>query len=174
MKAILIFALLMINYVFQTVLFKDVQLFNVTPDLGVALIVSIAILNGSLYGGLSGFVYGMIIGVCFSYSRASAIFYVFEYAAVGALAGLLANKVNIGRWTKAVVFSISGFILKELIELIPRMILRIPFGFLTFLKVILLGAVMTAIVMIPIHLLMVWLHKFRFMRPSDDDRIFIK
>ncbi|HOV69470.1 MAG TPA: hypothetical protein PLZ84_04005 [Clostridia bacterium] len=174
MKILVTFVLILFNYVLQTTLINRLSIFGVVPDVGIAFIVSIAILNGVFSGGAAGFVYGLITGIFFGFSKASTVFYLFEYTAVGAIAGLLYPKTENKVFIRPMLFAGGGYLLKELIDIIPKLVLRIPVFTLPLLMILILGSLYTAVIMFPVHNLTERLHRFRFMRLENDTRIFLE
>ena len=118
-----------------------------------------------------GFFYGLFLDIFFGVQKG---IYIFEYSLLGLVAGLIASKIYLGSWIRPVVFSFGAYIINAFINRIVISFFTGGFLFsgILFMQII-LGALFTAIFMIPIHYLMCRLHRVRFMRVAHDDRIFL-
>ena len=174
MKSFMIFLMTLVVYILQTALFNQISILGVHPEIGIAFIVTLGLLDGMFFGGVTGLFYGALIGLVFSVTRLEMFFMAFEYAAVGVLAGYFVDHVSNAPWIKAVIFAFLGYLVKEVINIIPMLILKIHVSFGPFVLRVLLGALFTAVLMIGMHFLMVRIHRFRFMRAQEDDRIFVR
>lgn len=166
--------MVLITYILQAAFFNQVDIWGVTPNIGLAFIISLGLLSGAFYAGVSGLFYGLVVGLVFSISRVEMFFLAFEYAAVGVLAGFMVDKMNIRPWPRALLFAFMGYILKELINIIPMLILKMNISFGVFVLKSLVGAAMGVLLMVGVYFIMQLVHRLRFMRSPDDDRIFLR
>lgn len=169
MKQLMIAVLILAGYALQT-LVGLFDFLNIRPDLLLVICISLSIMNGPLTGTAVGFFSGVLLNIMYGMGSAIGII---QYTLVCAAAGFFIKIQYMGIWLKPAGIAVLAFIIKEIIMLIVLSMQHYNISSAAPIFNILLGAVFTGALMIPVHLGMRRIQKLRFMRRPDDERIFI-
>lgn len=147
MKAWVITAILLINIILQSTLLPFVQIASVKPDTLIILVVSFALLAGSVTGALVGFFGGLIQDVLYGGSLGTNAF---QYMIIGFVIGLVFNKVFVGKIILPVFFIFCGTLLRGFMMLVYLFFIRADIPFKYGFTVVILPEAIYTIVLAPL------------------------
>jgi len=152
MRIIVIFVIVVINFVLQTTLFPNFAILGVTPDTALVLIVCYAILRGDIEGALFGLFAGFVQDI-------SSGMFVGIFALLGFLAGYVCGKPFKDFFKDTYFLPFAIVVIVSLVYQFVLYVTTIMFtGQLEFLHyfatIILPKTIYTASVSIPIYMLL--------------------
>ena len=158
-----------INLIFMGAVFPNLNIVGIYPEIIVASIVSIAILDRSMAGAMIGLVCGLILDLLFS----SAIgIYAIPYLIVGASMFFVRKNLRyVDRLLLPTVFAVGAAFVKEFISALIAYMMGVEFNFWNmFARVILPQAIATGILMLLIHTIFSRIYRSSSMtlKRSDD------
>ena len=161
MKVLIKILIIFLALVFDTAIFPNIGFLSVVPDMSLCVAVSFALLEGSLQGAIMGLGCGLLIDIT---CGSSLGFYALQYVIVGYLAGILSSRIKASKFLfPSVTIAISYFI-KTGVLCILLFFRNVNTNFFIILATSLLGALLTALWMQPVHFLNRKLHNTRVMK----------
>lgn len=160
MKGLLDLLLMGISVLFQLTLSSRLEVMGVGLDLVMVFLCSIAILQGPVYGGVSGLLAGLVLDGIFGHVG----FYSAIYLAVGLGAGLLNERMRFDQWVfPFFCFLLCWFVKDGYASLVFFIGDALVAWNQTLLKV-LIGAAVNGLVFLAVHFLLGRLHRWEVLQ----------
>ncbi|MGI6174837.1 MAG: rod shape-determining protein MreD [Christensenellales bacterium] len=162
MKVLCMAGIVLLSVMLETAVLPNMTILGVAPDFLLCIVVSFALLDGSLFGALTGAAAGLLIDIaCGSILG----FYALQYVIVGYLAGIPYKRMQVGRFflppiMAAVLYAVKTALLSILLFVTGSGV-HIAAMWLYYVA---LGTLLTTILMLPVHLLNARLHMTRLFR----------
>ncbi len=161
MKFLTLAGILVANLVLQSAVFPHLRVFGVKPDSLLVIVVSYALINGSLGGAILGLFGGLLQDILFSKYIG---LYALQYMLVGYMVGMVYQKVYIDRVFLPVLFTIGSYAIKEILMFVLVFFIGHDINLpITLLGIIIPGALYTGLLMPIVHYGMSQLHKRKYM-----------
>ena len=161
MKIIVLALICLLSLFVDTSIFPNISIIGIAPDFTLCVTVSFALLAGSFNGAMMGLACGLLIDIM---CGSSLGFYAMQYVIVGFLAGIPSQKLRRNRIFAPAIAAGIGYMIKTVILCVLLLLRRSGTNILLVLAKSLLGALVTAILMLLVHFLNRKLHSTRMMR----------
>ncbi len=168
MRYIVLVSVVIINLIFSAAVFPNLNIADLAPDLIVCSMASIVILEKRMTGAVIGFSAGLILDLFLS----GAIgFYALPYLLTGAVLYAAVRQIAfIDRILIPAAIAAGAYLLRELISALLAYMLGHEFSLWHMLvRYILPEMLITAAVMIPVHLLLSRIYRSPSVRPQNPD-----
>ncbi len=162
MKGLIIAGLILANFILQTIILPSFQIFGVSPDTLLCLVVGLGFTNGYFTAAFSGLFGGLMLDILYGWPLgANALIYLLA----GVLAGVIREKMRVENFVYAAGFTVGICFIKQIAGIIVGYIAGVKMSFFTAL---LLGALpislLTGLFMFPIYLFIRKVSKTTIMR----------
>jgi rod shape-determining protein MreD len=162
MRILALFGILLLSMVLDVAIFPSLAFLGVAPDMLLCITVSFALLEGSFNGAMMGLCGGLLIDlVC----GGSLGFYALQYLIVGYVAGLPRGRFYVDKFLLPSLFAAIFYGIKSVLLLLLLFVSGSDSSMLLIIvRFVPLGALLSALLMLPVHALNRRLHKTRVLR----------
>ncbi len=168
MRYIVLAAIVVINLIFTGAVFPNINIADLAPDLIVCTMASIAILEKRMTGAVIGLICGLVLDLLFS----GAIgFFALPYLITGAVLYPVVKQISfIDRFLVPMGVAAGAYLLRDILSALLTYMLGSTFSLgHMIIRYILPEMLLTAVFMIPVHLLLSRIYRSPSVRPQNTE-----